>query len=168
MLQALLAILSFVLFIRFHTYDVAFRLNPVANKIFQITQPLVNPIKKALPPSRYDWASLMVIWLLSFIFTALMFQSVLVGVVMGSFLAIINFFNLTFYAIVITVVASWLQTPSHQPVLQIAFKCCRWIMRPISQYVPTFRGLDFSPVVALLGLSILEKLTEALFSSLIH
>ena len=57
--------------------------------------------------------------------------------------------NTVFYAILITVIGSWLQTDPRQPVMQIALTCCEWLMAPLRRIIPPVGMLDFTPMAAL-------------------
>ena len=54
-----------------------------------------------------------------------------------------------FYAILITVIGSWLQTDPRQPVMQIALSCSDWLMAPLRRIIPPVGMLDFTPMAAL-------------------
>ena len=57
--------------------------------------------------------------------------------------------NTVFYAILITVIGSWLQTDPRQPVMQIALSCSDWLMAPLRRIIPPVGMLDFTPMAAL-------------------
>ena len=74
--------------------------------------------------------------------------------------------NTTFYAILITVIGSWLQTAPRQPVMQIALSCCEWLMAPLRRIIPPVGMLDFSPMAALFLIYLAQQgLARILFGS---
>lgn len=74
--------------------------------------------------------------------------------------------KLYFWVIVVTVALSWLiglniingYRPEVRAVQRICFQLTEPLLRPIRERLPTFGGLDLSPIVLLLGLQVVEIL----------
>ena len=64
-------------------------------------------------------------------------------------LIINTWLNTIFYAILIIVIGSWLQTDPRQPVMQIALACADWLMAPLRRIIPPVGMIDFTPMAAL-------------------
>ena len=70
-------------------------------------------------------------------------------------LPIINLYSLV---VVAAVVISWLQLPASNPIAQIIDTLTEPALKPIRRVLPPDSGIDFSPMVLLLGLQILKGL----------
>ena len=70
-------------------------------------------------------------------------------------LPIIDLYSLIVFA---AVVLSWLQLPASNPVARIVDPLTDPALNPIRRALPPVSGIDFSPMVLLLGLQILKGL----------
>ncbi len=52
---------------------------------------------------------------------------------------------------------SWVQPDPHNPIVRILNAATEPVLRPIRSVLPTMGGMDFSPVVAILGVQLLEN-----------
>ena len=139
--------------IRFHANLYRLGFNPLAQQLNRHTDPLVLLFRKLLPPSRYDFGALAVAGIIalaiSLVFTAAIHATF--GVFIALFLTLIinTWLNTLFYAILIIVIGSWLQTDPRQPVMQIALACADWLMAPLRRIIPPVGMIDFTPMAAL-------------------
>ena len=60
-----------------------------------------------------------------------------------------------FVIVLITVVASWVG--GSNPVFEFARRATEPVLAPIRRVVPTVGGLDFSPMILMVGLSLLAR-----------
>ncbi|WP_233120079.1 YggT family protein [Rappaport israeli] len=67
---------------------------------------------------------------------------------------------------IIAVIGSWLQTNPRQSVMQIMLSCHEWLLAPIRRLIPSFGGLDFSPIAALFLLNLIRRLLAHLIQIL--
>ena len=147
--------------IRFHANRYRLGFNPLAQQLNRHTDPLVLPFRKLLPPSRYDFGALAVAGIIalaiSLVFTAAIHASF--GVFIALFLTLIinTWLNTIFYAILIIVIGSWLQTDPRQPVMQIALACTDWLMAPLRRIIPPIGMIDFTPMAALFVLYLAQS-----------
>ena len=65
---------------------------------------------------------------------------------------------LEFYTMIVlaTVILSWLRLPPANPVVQLLGALTEPFLKPIRKALPSSGGLDFSPIVLLLGVQILR------------
>ena len=112
-----LAIALFI--VRFHTNLYRLGFNPVAAKLNRATDPLVLPFRKLLPPSRFDFGAVIVAAIIA-LFVAFILIPAPLALPIALFILILVsvWLNTVFYAILITVIGSWLQTDPRQPVMQ--------------------------------------------------
>ena len=127
--------------IRFHANLYRLGFNPLAQQLNRHTDPLVLPFRKLLPPSRYDFGALAVAGIIALFLT----------------LIINTWLNTIFYAILIIVIGSWLQTDPRQPVMQIALACADWLMAPLRRIIPPIGMIDFTPMAALFVLYLAQS-----------
>lgn len=149
-----LAITLFI--IRFHANLYRLGFNPVVHKLNQLTDPLVLPFRKLLPPSRFDFGAVIVAAIIALLVAFILAPSV-VALPITLLILIDVWINTVFYAILITVIGSWLQTDPRQPVMQIALACCEWLMAPLRRIIPPIGMLDFTPMAALFILYLAQR-----------
>ena len=134
--------------IRFHANLYRLGFNPIVSRLNRTTDPLVLPFRKLLPPSRFDFGAVIVAAIIALLVTFILFVNP-VAIPLGVLLLLNTWLNTTFYAILITVIGSWLQTDPRQPVMQIALSCSDWLMAPLRRIIPPVGMLDFTPMAAL-------------------
>lgn len=74
--------------------------------------------------------------------------------------------QIVFWMIIIGVIMSWLlafnvinlNNPTMRQIYMIIDRFNRAILDPIRKVIPPFGGLDFSPIVAILGLQLLQNI----------
>ena len=64
------------------------------------------------------------------------------------------------YSLVVlgSIIVSWLGLPTHHPVVRFFTTLTEPLLSPIRRVIPPFAGLDFSPMVLLIGLQVFKKL----------
>lgn len=69
-------------------------------------------------------------------------------------------FLLDAYSIVVlgAVILSWIRLEPHNPLVRITSALTEPLLSPIRRVLPSFGGLDFSPMVLLLGLRFVRNL----------
>ncbi len=138
--------------------------NPIAQGIVKATNPLIGPFRMIFPiMGPFDLANMA---------CALVIQSigiVLIMVFAGALpidliyfawavIAILaSIINLYFFALLISVIASWLAPYSSHPALELVQDITDPLCRPARRLIPAIGGLDFSIIVVFLGLSLLEN-----------
>ena len=142
--------------IRFHANLYRLGFNPVAAKLNQLTNPLVLPFRKLLPPSRFDFGAIIVAAIIA-LFVAFILIPGTLALPIALLMLVSVWINTVFYAILITVIGSWLQTDPRQPVMQIALACCEWLMAPLRRIIPPIGMLDFTPMAALFILYLAQR-----------
>jgi YggT family protein len=140
--------------------------NPVCQAIVQITSPLLNPLRRMIPGwRRLDVASLVLALLLNTAVTELM-----VLVYTGGLLSvgkavcwaltglIAMTLNIYFYAMLVMVVASFIAPFSGHPILLAISQLLQPVYRLSHRIIPPMGGLDFSPLLLMLAIKIVEIL----------
>ena len=132
-----LAIALFI--VRFHTNLYRLGFNPIVSRLNRT---------KLLPPSRFDFGAVIVAAIIA-LFVAFILIPAPIALPIALLMLVSVWLNTVFYAILITVIGSWLQTDPRQPVMQIALSCSDWLMAPLRRIIPPVGMLDFTPMAAL-------------------
>lgn len=140
--------------------------NPVTQVIVKATTVLLAPLRRIIPGWRgFDFASLVLALLLNSLFTALMilfagFNLPAIGTIVSwAFAGILSFLlNIYFYALVISIIASFIAPFSGNPALLIVQQILEPLYSRIRRVLPPMGGLDLSPIFIFLAIEVLEVL----------
>jgi YggT family protein len=69
---------------------------------------------------------------------------------------LVNLIDLYSLVVLVAVVLSWIQLPFDNPLVVLVSKMTEPLLEPIRRVLPSTVGLDFSPMVLLIGLQILK------------
>lgn len=133
------------------------RYNPLAEFIWRVTNPLVLPLRRVLPPTRVvDLASVVALVALecagTWILTALLGVSLTPGLfVQFVFLRLLSL-TLWFYSvsIIIAVILSWVGQGGYSPIAMTLARFNEPLLRPVRRVLPPIAGLDLSPLLVLI------------------
>ncbi len=67
-------------------------------------------------------------------------------------------FSLLSFAILARVLISWVRVDPHHPAVQFLMEITEPVLRPIREMMASMGMMDFSPIIALLLLSVLERI----------
>ncbi len=67
-------------------------------------------------------------------------------------------FTLYSLAIIIRALMTWLRPDPSNPVYRFLVEITEPVLAPLRRYIPPMGGLDFTPLIALVLLSLLERL----------
>jgi YggT family protein len=141
--------------------------NPLSQMVVTLTNFAVKPIRKLLPSwGKFDLSTLFLailsqfllqmclIWLRDFPLSVAG-QSVWTGIIGMSFLGVFRtFLDIFFYALLLQVILSWVNPQS--PVSGVLNSLTNPILGPIQRILPMASGIDFSPIVALIFLQMIN------------
>jgi len=139
--------------------------NPVCQMIIKVTSPLLNPLRRVIPGwRRLDIATLVLALLLGSAATYLMVlltgNTLPVGRVVSW--AVVGLIALTmdiyFYAMLVLVIASFVAPASGHPVLLVVYQLLQPFYRLAHRIIPPMGGLDFTPLLLMLVIQVLEIL----------
>lgn len=69
-------------------------------------------------------------------------------------------------AIIARVLLSWLPVDPYHPIVQFLYRITEPILAPLRKRIPPVGMVDISPMVALIGLLILQRIVDALLIGL--
>ncbi|CAM3256432.1 YggT family protein [Pseudomonas floridensis] len=140
--------------------------NPLSQFIVKATQPLLKPLRRIIPSVfGLDMSSLVLAIIVQMILMAL--TLLLMYGTTGDPLhlllwAIIGvtalFLKIFFFALIISVILSWVAPGSHNPGAELVNQICEPALAPFRRIVPNLGGLDISPILAFLVLKLLDML----------
>ena len=68
-------------------------------------------------------------------------------------------------AIIARAVLSWIRPNPGNPLVQLVLRVTDPIMRPLQNIIPSFGGLDISPIIAIVILQMIQGMLPALLSN---
>lgn len=143
--------------------------NPVSQFLVRITNPVLTPMRKAIPSiGKYDTSALLLMLLLQV--TAL----VLVVLLRGASVSILALLllavaellllliNVFIFSIVVMVILSWINPGTYTPVGALLHSLTNPVLAPFRRVIPPVSGIDLSPLFALIALQVLKMLIHPL------
>jgi YggT family protein len=76
-------------------------------------------------------------------------------------------FRILFYCVIGSVVLSWVAPGNNHPLLQIIEEISAGILSPVRRFLPPMGGLDFTPIIGLLVLNLINSSLVQIISSLV-
>ena len=144
--------------------------NPISQAIVKITAPILNPFRRIIPSfSGLDIASLVLAYVVSlglviakiylkmgyFFFNEIILTAALIRM-------ITSILNIYFFSLIIIAIASWVASGSSNPGLTLLHELTEPLCRRVRNIIPPVGGLDFSVMILLLGISILEQSLQSI------
>lgn len=153
--------------------------NPISQFVVRITQPLLKPLRRIIPSFRgFDIASLVLALLLQTLLSALMLilsgatallMSLLPMLLVWSLIAVLALFaKIFFFALIASVILSWVAQGSHNPGVLLVNQLCEPVLSPIRRILPNLGGLDLSPIFAFIALNLFDMLVIRNLAALTH
>ncbi len=140
--------------------------NPLSQFIVRATHPLLKPLRKVIPSvAGLDLASLVLAILVQLVLMALILMLLGYGLenplqlLVWSIIGVTALFlKVFFFALIISVILSWVAQGSHNPTAMLINQICEPLLSPIRRILPSMGGLDLSPIVAFLLLNLIDML----------
>ena len=140
--------------------------NPVSQFIVRATHPLLEPLRKIIPSlAGLDLASLVLAIVVQLVLMALTLMLLGYGLdnplqlLVWSIIGVTALFlKVFFFALIISVILSWVAQGSHNPTAMLINQICEPLLSPIRRILPSMGGLDLSPIVAFLILNLIDML----------
>jgi len=139
--------------------------NPLSQFLIKITNPVLVPVRRVIPPiGKLDTASvvvMLVLEMLQLIIISLLGQMefgipflLLFAVKKLLFTLLMTYFVL----IIARVIISWVASHSSHPLIPLVYQLTEPVLRPFSRLIPPVGGVDLSPLFALIALRFLMLL----------
>jgi YggT family protein len=140
--------------------------NPLSQFAVRATQPLLKPLRRIIPSLfGLDMSSLVLAIIVQMILMALTLLlaygttgdplHLLIWALIG---VTALFLNIFFYALIISVILSWVAPGSHNPGAEMVNQITEPLLAPLRRILPSLGGLDISPILAFMVLKLLDML----------
>ena len=139
------------------------RYNPLAMGVVRFTDTFLAPLRKLLPAvARWDLAGVLVLVVLGLLYTvvahhldlsALLSPPIWIVSVIELFSTIIDVYKVF---IILVVLASFVAQGSYHPAVVLLRQLTDPLLSPVQRRVPAVGGLDFSPLIVLVALHMIQ------------
>jgi len=140
--------------------------NPLSQFAVRATQPLLKPLRRIIPSLfGLDMSSLVLAIIVQLILMALTLLlaygttgdplHLLLWAIIG---VTALFLKIFFFALIISVILSWVAPASHNPGAEMVNQICEPMLAPLRKILPNLGGLDISPILAFMVLKLLDML----------
>jgi len=137
--------------------------NPIARAIVQITDPVILPLRRVLPPLRkVDTASVVAILLVAALKVWILYLLLGYGLpglhvmLRGMLFGIIDLVLKTYlYSMILNAILSFVAPGNYSPAQSMLASICDPVLNPIRKYIPSIAGLDLSPLWACIAIQAL-------------
>ena len=140
--------------------------NPLSQFTVKATQPLLKPLRRLIPSiAGLDTASLVLavlVQLLLMVVTLSLMSfnpiSVIPQLLVWSLIGVTSlFFKVFFFALIVSVILSWVAPGSYNPGAQLVNQLCEPLLAPFRKLLPNLGGLDLSPIFAFIALNLVDR-----------
>ncbi|MDD0845166.1 YggT family protein [Pseudomonas sp. Gutcm_11s] len=140
--------------------------NPLSQFTVKATQPLLKPLRRIIPGfGGLDLASLTLAILVQLV---LMVVIVLIAganpagfglqLLVWAIISVTSLFlKIFFFAMIISVILSWVAPGSYNPGAQLVNQICEPLLAPFRKLLPNLGGLDISPIFAFMALHLIDR-----------
>ena len=140
--------------------------NPLSQFTVKATQPLLKPLRRIIPGfGGLDLASLALAILVQLVLMVVVIliaganpASVGLQLLVWAIIAVTSLFlKIFFFAMIISVILSWVAPGSYNPGAQLVNQICEPVLAPFRKLIPNMGGLDISPIFAFMALHLLDR-----------
>lgn len=140
--------------------------NPLSQFTLKATQPLLKPLRRIIPGlGGLDLASLVLAILVQLLLMVVIIlvagaNPLAVGLqlLVWAVIAVTSLFlKIFFFAMIISVILSWVAPGSYNPGAQLVNQICEPLLAPFRRLIPNLGGLDISPIFAFIALNLLDR-----------
>jgi YggT family protein len=130
--------------------------NPLCQFIVRITNPLILPLRRILPPiGKVDTASVVAVLLVAIADVAIMravvgagFPPAFYWIELVAIEIVRTLLQMYFYAIVLYALLSLIAPGGYSPMQSVLATLCEPVLRPFRRVIPPIAGIDLSPLWA--------------------
>lgn len=137
--------------------------NPISQGVVKITSPVLSPLQRILPKiGRLDLSPILMgfvvkVGLLFAILSMAGHVAPIVTVVVYSAIGLLNtFLDICFYAVLGSVIISWIAPDSYHPAPQLIMQITAPLYKLIQKVIPPIGGFDLSPIVIFIVIQIVQ------------
>ncbi len=140
--------------------------NPLSQFTVKATQPLLKPLRRIIPGfGGLDLASLALAILVQLVLMVVVIliaganpASVGLQLLVWAIIAVTSLFlKIFFFAMIVSVILSWVAPGSYNPGAQLVNQICEPLLAPFRRLLPNLGGLDISPIFAFIALNLIDR-----------
>jgi YggT family protein len=132
--------------------------NPIAQAVVRLTNPVILPLRRVLPPiGKLDTASVVAVLLVTAVEVACLFalhSGVLPGPLEWARAMLLEIGRMLLstycYAILLYALLGLIAPSGYSPLQSVLAAVCEPVLRPIRRLIPSVAGLDLSPLWAII------------------
>ena len=139
--------------------------NPICQFLYKATNPVLMPLRKVIPAWRnLDIAGVALAWLLTAIKLVLLYATLgqslgIAGLVVLALADLVDFVLLLYIVVILArVVLSFIGSDSYHPIVPLIMQLSEPALKPFRRLLPNISGIDFSPMIALLAITLARVL----------
>jgi YggT family protein len=137
--------------------------NPLCQAVVKITNPIILPLRRVLPPiGKVDTASVVAVILVAALKVAALYALGEMGMPPALLWVRLVLMELArmllwtyFYAIVLYALLSMIAPGGYSPLQSVLAGLCEPVLRPLRRIIPGISGLDLSPLWACIAIQVL-------------
>ncbi len=138
--------------------------NPISQFLVKITNPVLLPLRRIIPGfGGLDIAALVIALVLQMLAIAVLMllngltPPNIVTLFIWGVLGVVGLLvNIYFFALLATIILSWVAPGSSHPALYLLHQITEPVMAPVRQILPAMGGLDFSPILVFILINIVQ------------
>lgn len=140
--------------------------NPISQFTVKITQPLLMPLRRVIPGyAGLDFAAIALAFLvhMALVIAVLTLAGapalqMLLQLAIWCLISLSALFiKIFFFALIISVILSWVAPGSFNPAAQLIHQLCEPVLAPIRKMLPDLGGIDISPIFAFIALNLIDR-----------
>jgi YggT family protein len=140
--------------------------NPISQFVVRLTNPLLVPLRRMIPPfGRIDSASLVLALAVQTLGTLVALAMIgympdnILLVLAWSLIGILSLVvKIYFFAILALIIFSWIAPQAHHPGLALLYQLTEPVMAPFRRLLPPVGGMDLSPILVFVSINVAEIL----------
>jgi YggT family protein len=139
--------------------------NPICQFLYKATNPVLMPLRKVIPAWRnLDIAGIVLAWLATALKLVLLYATVgqalgFLGLSVLALADLVDFVLLLYIVLILVrVVIGFVGADSYHPVVPLVMQLTEPVLKPFRRLIPNVGGLDFSPMVVLLAITLARVL----------
>jgi YggT family protein len=136
--------------------------NPICEAIVRLTNPLVIPLRRILPPIRkLDTATVVAVFIIAFVLVAVgfAFQAFpvdgLIWIQQAVLTVVYAILWIYFWAIIVYALLSLVAPGGYSPLQSVLASLCEPVLGPFRRIIPGVAGIDLSPLWACLAIQVI-------------
>jgi YggT family protein len=139
--------------------------NPICQFLYKASNPVLMPLRKIIPAWRnLDIAGIVLAWLATALKLVLLYATLgqslgLFGLAVLAIADLLDFVLLLYIVLILVrVVISFVGADSYHPIVPLVIQLTEPVMKPFRRVLPDVGGIDFSPMVVLLVITLARVL----------